>query len=207
MEHIQEHDDVAAFKAWWKENGTPIVVGLVVGFAGIIGWQWWGAHQQTQGEAASQLFQQMQVALEKEDTETVLLYGEQLRKEYPDTIYAESGTLALAAAQVKQKDFAAARSALQWVEQQGRPEYSELARLNLARLDLQEEKPEAALARISVGEAKQYVSWFTEVRGDALAMQGKQAEAYQAYTDALKLLSRYDEQLALLKMKLVEVAP
>ncbi|MEW8396328.1 MAG: tetratricopeptide repeat protein, partial [Candidatus Thiodiazotropha sp.] len=38
-EYQTEEEQVEAIKRWWKENGTSVIAGLVIGLGGIFGWQ------------------------------------------------------------------------------------------------------------------------------------------------------------------------
>jgi predicted negative regulator of RcsB-dependent stress response len=42
-----ETDDekVEAIKAWWKENGVAIVMGVAIGLGAIVGWRYWGDYR------------------------------------------------------------------------------------------------------------------------------------------------------------------
>ena len=40
-EYQTDEEKVEAIRKWWRENGTAVVAGLVLGLAGLIGWQYW----------------------------------------------------------------------------------------------------------------------------------------------------------------------
>lgn len=46
-------------KAWWQAHGKPIVAGLGIGLAGVVGFNFWQYHQETQAEQASVLFEEL----------------------------------------------------------------------------------------------------------------------------------------------------
>ncbi len=69
--HFAEDDDVARAKAFWKENGKPIIAGIVIGLSGIVGFNYWQSYQQYQGESASQLYDQIRPGVDAINAMTV----------------------------------------------------------------------------------------------------------------------------------------
>ena len=55
---IPEDEDVARAKAWWKENGSSIIGGVVIGTALVVGYNFWNQFKDTKAEQASVLYQQ-----------------------------------------------------------------------------------------------------------------------------------------------------
>ena len=49
-------------KAWWRENGTSVAVGVAVAVAGVFGFQQWKQYNLDQAETASALFQKATTA-------------------------------------------------------------------------------------------------------------------------------------------------
>jgi predicted negative regulator of RcsB-dependent stress response len=45
-----EEQQVDAIKKWWHENGTMLIVGAVVGLAGLWGWRYYGETVSTSQE-------------------------------------------------------------------------------------------------------------------------------------------------------------
>lgn len=38
---LTEEEQVEALKKWWKENGTAVIVGVVIGISAVVGfWKW-----------------------------------------------------------------------------------------------------------------------------------------------------------------------
>ena len=54
-----EDEDVARARAFWNENGKSIIVGIVLGLSGIVGFNYWQSYEQHRGESASMLFDQI----------------------------------------------------------------------------------------------------------------------------------------------------
>mgnify|MGYP002725446043 CR=1 FL=1 len=202
-----DQEEIEILKKWWKENGTSTVVGVVIGLALLFGWNGWNSYLDSQGIAASQQFEQMQIALIEKDSDRAGRFGGQLIDQYPGTIYAANGALGLAAMKVESGDSVAARVYLQWVmENSDFDSPRQLARLGMARLYLEEGDIESALSHLSSESSVIYASHFSEVKGDALRQKGDSSGAQSAYVEAIQLVDSTDERRALLEMKLAEVA-
>ena len=68
MEHYEtEEQQVEAIKRFWKENGTAIIVGAVLGLGGLWGWRYYNDEQIAAKEQASAAFESQTAALLAED--------------------------------------------------------------------------------------------------------------------------------------------
>ena len=59
-----EEQQVDAIKQWWKDNGNTLVIGAVVGLAGLWGWRFYGDSVIEGQEQASQAYSDMLVKFE-----------------------------------------------------------------------------------------------------------------------------------------------
>ena len=82
---FSESDDMARARAFWKESGKSIVFGISLGLAGIVGFNFWKYHEESQGEQASSLYQQVLSGTGYSDAQTA---SETLKMEFGDTVYA-----------------------------------------------------------------------------------------------------------------------
>ncbi|HIJ24320.1 MAG: tetratricopeptide repeat protein [Gammaproteobacteria bacterium] len=200
-----DQDEIEILKKWWKENGTSLVTGLVVGLTILFGWRGWNEYVDSQGMAASQYFEQMQNAIIQQQAEKAEGVGNQLIDQYPGTVYATNAALALAALSVERNDGAAARVHFQWVIEKSSFDSSrQLAQLGVARTYLNDGNLEQALNNLE-GSDGIYRSHFSEVKGDVLRQKGDHAAARAAYADALQLTDVVDPRRELLEMKIDEV--
>ena len=62
-----EEQQLAAIKQWWKENGSSIVTGVVLGLAVLFGTRAWFAYQDRNAQSASNVFAVMMNALQSGD--------------------------------------------------------------------------------------------------------------------------------------------
>ena len=161
-----EEEQVEALKRWWKENGTSIIAGVVIGLGGIFGWQAWGNYEDRVGKEASLAFSQLVNAEQQGDLESASKQAELLRLEYSGSSYAVFAALTQARLKLDVGDKVAARSQLEWaMGNADDASLKNLAQLNLARLLLSEGELEAAgkLAGIDSGG---FAGDFAQLRGD-----------------------------------------
>jgi len=180
-----EEEQVEKLKAWLKENGLSIVMGIIIGVGGIGGYNYWKHYQETIAAEASDHYTQMMQALAADNDDLVMQQAEILLADYDSTDYASLANLALARMQVENGEFAAAIEALQPLAgSEAQQPLVFLARVRLAALQIQLEQYDQALATLNAGFPDQFAALVDELRGDALAMQGKTDEAIVAYRKA-----------------------
>jgi len=180
-----EEEQVEKLKTWLKENGLSIVLGIVLGVGGIGGYNYWVYVQETTAAEASGHYTQMLEALEADADEDVQQQASILLADYSSTEYALMANLALARMHVDNGDFAAAAEALQQViGSAAQQPLAYLARTRLAAVQIQAEQYDQAVVTLAVDFPQQFSALVDELRGDALASQGKTAEAVAAYLKA-----------------------
>jgi len=190
MESFETQDDLERLKAWWANYGRAVVAGIVLGLivvAAVLGWR---TYQKQTGEAASQLYNDLLTAAQKNDAAAVSDKAQKLVADYAHTPYAGKAALVLAKQAFEAKDVTKARQHWQWAMQEAKEDgVRHSARLRLARLALDEKKPDEALGLVAdVSAAGAFASHYHELRGDALLAQGKRTEARAAYEEARKAL-------------------
>ncbi len=201
-----EEEQVQAIKDWWKENGKAVIAGLVIGLGAIGGWRWWTDHQKTQSEQASLIYAQVIDAAARGAVEQATTEGQKILEQYDGTPYATLTALLLARTAADRQDYATAAARLQWVIERGADEgFRHLARLRLARVRLQQDQPDAALALLDK-PAPGFEALQNEVRGDIYRAQAKPALAAAEYRKALLDGDLNRELRQQIEMKLNEVA-
>ena len=198
-----EEEQVEAIKKWWKENGTSVVAGLVIGLGAVFGWQGWNSYQDRIGKEASVAFSQLMVAVDSKDVESAGNQAELLRVEYESTSYAVLAAMVQARLKLEQGDSAAARSQLEWAMQNSSDaSLKKLVQLNLARVLLNDGNLDGAaeLADIKTGG---FAGEFAELRGDIARAKQDMTTAQDAYSMALAQNVANPDQV---KMKLDDLA-
>ncbi|MBT3024190.1 MAG: tetratricopeptide repeat protein [Candidatus Thiodiazotropha sp. (ex Lucina aurantia)] len=201
-EYQTEEEQVEAIKRWWKENGTSVIAGLVIGLGGVFGWQAWGNYKDRIGAEAALAFNQMVAAVDRGDKSSAVKQAELMRSNY-DNSYAIFAAMAEARVKLDQGDAATAISRLEWAsENADNPSLKQLVQLSLARVLLNEGELDAAEKQVA-SEQGGFAGEFAVIRGDIAFARGDKAAAAEAYTQAMTLeVSNRN----LLQMKLDDLA-
>ncbi len=200
-----EQEQIDSIKKWWKENGKSIIVGAVLGFGSLFGWQQWQTNIQVAGESASAEYDFLLTALEQNDIQTVKNKGMRLVGEYKDTAYAPLAALALAKIDVEAGELDSARGYLQSViDQNEQPQLKKVAELRMARLLLADDQADQALSLIRSASVGGFSAPFAELEGDIQVAKGNRDLARKAYQRALAVLEPGVDS-GLLNMKLDDV--
>lgn len=190
-----EEEQIIALKNFWERYGRLLMIVVVVSLLLGSGWAYWQQQQNTQSDAASQLFQSMTTAYEesqKADAKpelqvTLKTLGEQIVKEHPKTVYAQFAALMLAKQSVLAKQLPEAKQHLQWVVERAKDEallmtaYQRLARVTLAMQDFT--ATEQALEKMT---APGFSAAKAEIKADMFYQQGKLDQARTEYQTALQ---------------------
>lgn len=198
-----EEEQIEAIKAWWKENGPAVVIGIVLGIGALVGWRGWSSYQASQAVAASELYQQMLTARQSGDNEVLQSSGEQLLDEYSGTAYASLAGLMLGQQAVQEDDLAKAEEFLRLaLDRAPEPSIEHVARLRLLQVMIAREQYDAALQMIESTAPGQYTAQYQELRGDILLAQDNPTAAREAYQVAMANKPPQAAGRDLLEMKL-----
>ena len=182
-----EKEQVEALKKWWKENGSSIITGLLLGAAILLGGKAWFSYRETQALRASNIYAQMMAAANSNDTEIARKQASDLIANYTGSAYAPLASLLLAKLAVQENELAAAQAQLQWaLDHASSTEVKHTARMRLVRTLIgQQQYVPAAQLLASVTDAGAYRYLYTELEGDLAMAQNKPQEAARAYKQAL----------------------
>ncbi|MES9860468.1 MAG: tetratricopeptide repeat protein [Candidatus Thiodiazotropha sp. LLP2] len=202
-EYQTEEEQVEAIKRWWKENGTSVIAGLVIGLGGVFGWQTWGNYQDRVGGEASVAFSQLISAVQRGDADSAEKQAEMLRENFDGSTYALFAGLSEARLKMEAGDSAAAKSKLELIIQESKvPALTQMAQLNLARILLDEGDLAGAEQQAGI-ETGGFTGEFAVLRGDIAHAKGDLEAAAAAYTEAM---TKDVSDRALLQMKLDDLA-
>ncbi|MFY9179813.1 MAG: tetratricopeptide repeat protein [Venatoribacter sp.] len=187
-----EEEQVEALRKWWKDNGTSVLLALVIGLAGYFGFNYWKSQQQAQVESAALLYNQLvQIAANPvpsaAEKQSMTAIATELKTEYSGSAYADFGTLFLARFASDAGDFDSAAAELKALTENAKNapvKYTAQARL--AQILVQQEKFDDALALVKTVPDAAFAVQFEEVKGDALYRKGQLDEARAAYQRALE---------------------
>ncbi len=184
---LEEQEQLAEFKAWWKDQGgrvVALVLAIAIGFAGWQGWRW---YQFNQSMNAAGLYDTVSKAAQANDGKALRDAAGTLIESYPRTAYASMGALVAARYYFEHNDLKSAKAQLQWViERSHSDDFRDLARLRLAALLLDEKAYDDALREVNAPHAAAYEAQYAALKGDILVMKNQAAEAKAAYKLALE---------------------
>jgi predicted negative regulator of RcsB-dependent stress response len=207
VEYTTEEQQAEAIKKWWRENGKSVVTGLIVGLAGVLGWQQWTEYRERRAELASAEYQQLLQELNQENLVAVQKRGAQVVKEFARSPYAVLASLAQAKAYLEKGDAAAAIESLRWVvEHSAQDAWVHIARLRWARILLSEGRYDEARGLIEGVKPDSYVAAYEELKGDISLAVGEIAEARSAYGRALAELEPSAPNRNWLQMKIDDLS-
>jgi len=186
---LEEQEQISELKTWWKMYGNTVTAVLLAASVGVAGWQAWNWYQRTQAAEASVIYAAVQKGAMERDAKRVRDAAGELTEKYPGTTYAVMAALTSAHMQFDAGDLKTARAQLQWVTDKARDkDLRDLGRLRLAHVLFDDKALDEALKLLGEEPVPAFAARFGELKGDILAMQGKQSEAKAAYRAALAKL-------------------
>ncbi len=199
------NEDLERARAFWQNNGRPIVAGVLLGILSIGGWNGWQYWQRSEGESASMLYEN----LLRDDMDHAAATGlvDDLINDYATSPYAVNATLVMAKRSMEASDPAQAQRYLEWaIENASDQILVHIARLRLAQVLLAVGQPEDALSRLQQGRSAAsqgpFAARYQELIGDAEAAMGHVDAARQAWESSLALLEVGSVSTSLVQLKL-----
>ncbi|MDC8832702.1 YfgM family protein [Alteromonas gilva] len=179
-----EDQQVEAIKRFWSEHGTSLIMGAVLGLAGLFGWQYYTDSQISAKETASQSYQSALEALINEENREPI---EAVMNSDEVDGYANIAALLAAKQAVDDGELDAAANYLQKVVSQNTDDsLKHVATVRLARVQLAQQKQEQALATIESVTDEAFSAQVEEIKGDIFSAQGNFDKARMAYSTALE---------------------
>ncbi|PHM46231.1 membrane protein [Xenorhabdus mauleonii] len=182
--YTTETEQVDAIKRFFATNGKYLAVGLILGIGALIGWNYWKGHQTNQLYETAESFEKMNKSLVSGSKESIAA-AETFANE-TNNIYGVMTDLELAKQAVEQNNLAQAEKNLLAASGKAKDgDMQSIANLRLARVQLAEDKTDAALKTLEQIKGKGWVVAVEDIRGDILAKKGDIAGARAAYSNGL----------------------
>jgi predicted negative regulator of RcsB-dependent stress response len=184
-----EEERLELAQKWWKDNGHSIIIGIVLGIAVILGWQYWQEYRQSQAEKASALYSQYLKAIESNAKPDIEKLAERLQTEFPKTDYALYSGLFQAQLKAQQNDLAAAKQILTKIATSSNKEISNIANIRLVRLMMANREYEQGIElinKINPTSSANYSSIYDELVGDLYVALNRLDQARTSYQNALR---------------------
>jgi predicted negative regulator of RcsB-dependent stress response len=183
-----EEQQVEALQKWWKENATSAMVGLGIGIAAILGWNYWQEQKKEQMGKASAVYDQLLKNVVENKTAEIDTVAGKLKTEFGSTEYATYSVLMQAKTKVEAGDLASAKELLQGLANQSN-DLSQLAKLRLVRLYLATGEFEKGLQLVGQVDPKKAAGFegnYDELVGDLYVALDRIDEARTAYEKAIR---------------------
>jgi len=184
-----EEEQLDAVKRWWKENGQSTIIGLGLGIAVILGWNYWQEHKKAQAGQSSALYSQLIQAIGTDKKDSAEKLAERLKEQYPKTEYAAYSGLFLAKLKVQQGDVAKAQTILKEIAAGSNKELSNIAKIRQVRLMLASGDYEQGLQLINdvdPATSSSFSGNYDELVGDLYVALDRLDEARSSYQKALE---------------------
>ncbi|GMR20505.1 MAG: tetratricopeptide repeat protein [Gammaproteobacteria bacterium] len=206
-DHHFEEEQVEALKAWWKEYGTAIVVGVVLGASILGGNKYWQYYTKERSESASSLYDQMQQQLKAGKAAAAAQTGKQLIAGYSATPYSALAALLLAKKAYDQGNTDKALQHLRWtMENASEAGLQHTARLRLAAQLKADNKYQPALdLLVQVTDTAGFESAYAELTGDLKVKLGDREAARKSYRQALATLQPNSGYRFVIEQKLADL--
>ena len=208
MDDLQsEKEQIEEMRAWWSEYGKVVIAGVVIGIAGLIGFNQYNASQLEAQVAASELYETLVGHVVDGDLDGAEFVADDLVANYADTAYAAQSKLALARLYMDQnRDQDAADSLSELLAMDADDGLQNIGRLRLARVLLYQDKAQEVVDLLEGIDAPSFAALTNEALGDAYAALGDYQQAADAYNRALTDPSPSPTiDPALVQMKLIDL--
>ena len=187
-EFLTDRQQADIVRKWIRENGAYMFGGLVLGLGGLFGWNQWQDYRIVQAEQASELYEEIVVAI-RNDRETradALILD--LENDYDRSPYLDQARLMMAKFYLDRSEFdLAANSLMQLASDSKSVEMKHIARLRLARIRLQQQKPDEALKILQEADSDSaFSARYHDLSGDVYYALNRTDEARREYAEALR---------------------
>jgi len=186
---LEEQEKLDDLKAWWKQWGNTISVGVILAcvvIGGVQAYRWWMGSKSAD---ASVLYGAVSEAARKGDPAKAKDAMAQLTDKFGGTAYAPRAALVNARQLYEAGDKAGAKAQLDWViANASEDELKAVARYRLAETQLDDKQYDNALKTLDAKVPDAFKGLFSDLRGDALVAAGRPADARTAYQDAVTAL-------------------
>ena len=200
---LEEQEQLAELKHFWKTYGNVISWVLIVilgGFAAWNGWQYW---QRNQAAKASALFDEVEKSVLSQDVQRVERSMADMKDKFPGTRYAHQAALLSARVLLEKGKSEQARTWLAWsAEKAPDAAWRDLARLRLAAVQWETQSADEALKTLQSELGTDSAALAADLKGDLLMSKGQTKEAASSYRTAWKALGEGHEYRRVVQAKL-----
>jgi predicted negative regulator of RcsB-dependent stress response len=209
-----DEEQLEVLKNWWDENGTSLVITVVVTVGAIFGYRGWEENVIQTGETASAVYEDLVIATDNIAASasgealriTAVSLAEKLKSDHGDTTYAVFAAMRLAKVAVAQNKLDMALEELLWaLDNVSETHLETTIRVRLSRVHIGLGDPTSALTLlVNHQPAPRQITSFEEAKGDIFHSLGDLGQAREAYQRALENMSDTFEN-PILELKLADL--
>jgi len=194
--HKTEEEQEDQIKNWWKENGIQIIGGVVIGIAGIWGWDYYQNHTYAQSIEARDLYLDFSV---NNNSSTL----QNLSENFSDSSYQDEARLLLAKNQIK--NFDESRNTLLSVSNSSNKYLANLAKIRLAKLYINNENLSEAETILNKLNDEPYKGLKLYMQAQISEKKNDLSPAKNLYEESLKNLSEESGLKNLIRLKVADL--
>lgn len=190
-----DDEQIEVIKRYIRENGSKILLAIVIVIAGYASFQLWKKNTLQAKETASIYYNELTVYFEKDgitdnDRNRFNEIFTRLSDEYPSSRYAVYAALGKAKIEVEAKELEQAQQSLEWAKKHSKDkQLKALANYRLARVVSALGQHQQALDLLSES-AQGFEAQYEQSKGDIYAAIGQKDQAINAYKQAKNLLQQ-----------------
>jgi predicted negative regulator of RcsB-dependent stress response len=201
-DYLSDEEQLARLRGWWQQYGIALLVGALLVVVGVFGWRWYQNYTAEHVARTSDLY----VAYQAAEGDARAALASQILEEgrgtaYPAFVLFDEAEAAAAAGEPERAEAALRRA----VDVATADELVDTARLRLARVLFDLNRPEDALGVLGQVRGAGYLSLAAELQGDIHLSAGDRARAHASYVAAAGHLPA-GEQRPVLEIKLADTA-
>ncbi|OGT06110.1 MAG: hypothetical protein A2103_05005 [Gammaproteobacteria bacterium GWF2_41_13] len=205
-QYLTEEQQVELLKRLWKEYGLAVLTGVVLAVMIVFGWRFYQTYRTEQRQQASMIYEHMMVSLINHQYDEANNQAKILRSHFHRTPYGTIAALTTAKIAVDRGDLMMAVRMLRWASTHGQGDaLRQTARIRLARIYLDQKKPNQALNILETVDDEAFMPLIDETKGDVYLQLGSTLQARMAYDRALTALPDTALNRPLLEMKLADL--
>lgn len=179
-----EEQQVEAIKDWWQANGKAVIIGVVVGIGGIVGWRYYQDTQTTAKETASHGYTAVVSNIEAKGIDAAASAQEFINNN-DKTAYAVLTALQLAKVQIDADKLDDALTQLKWAQANTKDEtLTPIIAYRTARVLAAQGDYDNAIKTVSDVKSEAWKARNQELMGDIYLLKGDKDAAVKAYTQA-----------------------
>ncbi len=183
-DYLTDEEQAERLKRWWEQNGTSLVIGLVLAVGAVVGWRYYQDYRAERADMASDAYTAFLAARdEAAPTDEPLAT---IDDEFEGSTYHVFTLLYRAADQVEESDWEEALALLERaVDLAEDGPVRDVARLRVAKLLYQLNRLEDSEAQLAMVRSSGFEAHVAELSGDIFFARGDMSRARDAYQAAI----------------------